>query len=50
MNHYTCTECHTEIPTGEAVLRSVSLQRVAYHQDCYDARVERPALQFAAAS
>jgi len=31
----TCTHCHTPIPTGHAVIRSQSFQRVAYHQECY---------------
>ncbi len=29
-----CTGCRKPIPTGEAVIRSVSLNRVAYHRDC----------------
>lgn len=29
-----CTGCKKPIPTGQAVIRSVSLRRVAYHRDC----------------
>ena len=39
----TCTECRHPIPNGQAVIRSVSLQRVYFHQDCYDLKAERDA-------
>lgn len=35
MKHLTCTDCHTKIPTGLAVIRTRSFQRVAFHQGCY---------------
>jgi len=35
MNHKTCTHCTAPIPSGLAVIRSQSFQRVAYHQECY---------------
>lgn len=38
MSTKTCTECHTEIPAGEAVIRSHSLERVHFHRDCYELR------------
>lgn len=31
---YTCTDCHTAIPSGEAVIRSQSFQRVTYCRPC----------------
>ena len=34
MRNLTCDHCHRRIPTGEAVIRSRSLERVAYHRDC----------------
>ena len=37
MSHI-CVECRRPIPNGEAVIRSVSLQRVAWHADCYELR------------
>ena len=34
MKLYTCTDCHTTIPTGLAVIRSQSFQRVTYCKPC----------------
>ena len=34
MSTYTCTECHLPIPSGEAVIRSQSFQRVTYCRPC----------------
>ena len=34
MTHYTCTDCHLTIPSGEAVIRSQSFQRVTYCKPC----------------
>ena len=34
MSTYTCTDCHTPIPTGLAVIRSQSFQRVTYCRPC----------------
>jgi len=31
---YTCTDCHHPIPTGMAVIRTRSFQRVTLHKDC----------------
>jgi len=31
----TCTHCTASIPTGLAVIRSQSFQRVAYHRECW---------------
>jgi hypothetical protein len=35
MSTKTCAHCHTEIPTGLAVIRSQSFQRVEYHRECW---------------
>jgi len=32
--NYTCTDCHHPIPGGQAVLRSISFERVAFCQPC----------------
>jgi hypothetical protein len=34
MSTYICTDCNHSIPAGQAVLRSVSFQRVAYCRPC----------------
>ena len=34
MKHLTCTTCETAIPTGMAVIRSQSFQRVTYCRPC----------------
>lgn len=34
MNRQTCTICHRRIPAGEAVIRSVSFERVHYCRPC----------------
>ena len=35
---HTCHDCHTAIPTGLAVLRSIGFERVAFHGHCWDLR------------
>lgn len=37
---YLCEGCFNPIPAGEAVLRSVMFQRVAWHKDCFETRNE----------
>lgn len=32
-----CHHCHRPVALGDAVLRSRSLEQVAYHPDCYAA-------------
>ena len=34
MSNQTCTHCRTAIPTGLAVIRSQSFQRVTYCRPC----------------
>ena len=34
MSKHTCTDCHLPIPTGLAVIRSQSFQRVTYCRPC----------------
>ena len=34
MRNQTCTDCHTTIPSGMAVIRSQSFQRVTYCRPC----------------
>lgn len=36
---HTCTECHCEIPSGEAVLRTVNFERLAFHRECWAFRL-----------
>jgi hypothetical protein len=43
MNKYLCEKCFNPIPAGEAVLRSVLFERVAWHKDCYETRNEETA-------
>lgn len=38
MNHHTCHDCRTAIPTGLAHLRSIGLERVALCGHCLDLR------------
>lgn len=32
---HTCDECHQEIPAGEAVVRTVNFERLAFHRECW---------------
>ena len=34
MRKHTCTDCHTTIPSGLAVIRTRSFQRVTYCRPC----------------
>ena len=51
MKRYHCTDCHHPIPTGLAVIRSQSFQRVTYCKPCAQDRglieAERPSLPVA---
>lgn len=38
MSRYTCTDCHEPIPNGEAVIRSISFERVAFCSWCAERR------------
>ncbi len=38
MNH-NCTECHHEIAPGQAVLRTVNFERLAFHRECWAFRL-----------
>lgn len=43
MNHNAdCQECHTEIPNGMAVIRSIDFVKVAWHRECWALRSCRP--------
>lgn len=34
MYHTECHHCQTTIPNGEAVIRSIAFERVAFHLTC----------------
>ncbi len=36
MSTLTCTVCKTDVVTGEAVIRSVLFEQVAWHPHCWD--------------
>lgn len=42
-NMYRCHSCDKEVRRGEAKVRSISFQQVAYCLDCYD-REHSPAI------
>lgn len=35
MARKTCTSCGTSIANGEAVVRSINFEQVAWHPECY---------------
>jgi hypothetical protein len=47
---YHCQDCHRPIPSGQAVIRSISLQRVAFHKDCAELRGIRLATEVVSAA
>ena len=36
MTIYTCHDCLGSVPAGEALLRSISFEQVAYCRDCWE--------------
>ena len=38
MNH-KCTSCGEKIPNGQAVIRSIDFEQVAWHKACFGDRV-----------
>lgn len=35
MARKTCSSCNTAIPNGEAVIRSIDFEQVAWHAECF---------------
>lgn len=35
MARHTCKTCGTAIPSGQAVIRSIDFEQVAWHAECY---------------
>ncbi|HET7736737.1 MAG TPA: hypothetical protein VFK52_12225 [Nocardioidaceae bacterium] len=44
MARKSCNHCHQPIAQGEAVLRSINFEQIAWHQECYLVRELAPAL------
>ena len=36
---HTCNDCHCEIPSGGAVVRTVNFERLAFHRECWALRL-----------
>lgn len=36
---HVCHDCHQPIPRGEAVLRAVSFESLAFHRECWALRL-----------
>lgn len=36
---HRCEDCHHEIAAGEAVLRTVNFERLAFHRECWALRL-----------
>lgn len=42
MSSFSCHDCGTEVPGGEAIVRSVSFRQVAFCRDCWDTHHATP--------